>query len=326
MTDSATRQRSPLAVAVGVLLVFGAALFVLPDLVELDRSVPFTQLVAVRRVLVVLLLGFAALVAVYPPWRLTAAGLAVVALVGVGLLAPRAVADDAPPPQPGETVLTVLTLNVDDGSTDADTVAAVLERERPALVTLPEAGPSDVDDLQEALDGLGYRVQAAPDDRTDDFDTVSVALAPSLADAEVSTGQRGDFPAIEVTGGALGSLRFVAYHANAPVPNRMDLWLADLPVLQRWCGAQQPTVIAGDLNATLDHSLLRSSIAGCADAAEQLGKGLVGTFPVSRPRWIGVQIDHVLVTGGVRPLRVEILDVPGSNHRAVLAEVAVPPT
>ena len=38
---------------------------------------------------------------------------------------------------------------------------------------------------------------------------------------------------------------------------------------------------------------------GCVDAAEQTGEGLVGTWPTRWPRWLGPQIDHVLVTGGI---------------------------
>jgi endonuclease/exonuclease/phosphatase (EEP) superfamily protein YafD len=42
------------------------------------------------------------------------------------------------------------------------------------------------------------------------------------------------------------------------------------------------------------------------------------------PSWTGVQIDHVLGAGGVRPTSFEVLDLPGSDHRAVLSRVLVP--
>jgi endonuclease/exonuclease/phosphatase (EEP) superfamily protein YafD len=83
-------------------------------------------------------------------------------------------------------------------------------------------------------------------------------------------------------------------------------------------------IVAGDFNATLDHSVFRSAIAGCADAAEQAGEGLTATWSTRWPRWLGPQIDHVLVTGGITTETLSVHDVPGSDHRAVLTRLRLP--
>ena len=80
----------------------------------------------------------------------------------------------------------------------------------------------------------------------------------------------------------------------------------------------------GDVNATLDHSPLRSGIAGCTDVAADRGQGLVATWPSSWPRWFGVQIDHVFTTGGLLPKSLQVFDMPGSDHRALLTQIVVP--
>jgi endonuclease/exonuclease/phosphatase family metal-dependent hydrolase len=85
-------------------------------------------------------------------------------------------------------------------------------------------------------------------------------------------------------------------------------------------------VLAGDFNATLDHSGLRRLIrTGYRDAAATVGAGLAGTWgPYDGDPIPPVTIDHVLVDRRVRVRSVSVHRVPGSDHRAVLAELALP--
>jgi len=84
-------------------------------------------------------------------------------------------------------------------------------------------------------------------------------------------------------------------------------------------------ILAGDFNSTLDHAELRELIAtGYEDAAAQVGAGLKATWPANRRFPPPVTIDHVLVDArcGIRSFSVH--DIPGSDHRAVFAEVVLP--
>ena len=84
-------------------------------------------------------------------------------------------------------------------------------------------------------------------------------------------------------------------------------------------------VLAGDFNATLDHSMLRAGMVGCDDAAAQRGDGLIPTWgPTQRTRAIGPQIDHVLATRGIQAASFQVLDLPGSDHHAILATLRLP--
>jgi endonuclease/exonuclease/phosphatase (EEP) superfamily protein YafD len=84
-------------------------------------------------------------------------------------------------------------------------------------------------------------------------------------------------------------------------------------------------VVAGDFNATLDHSALRAGTAGCGDAAAQRGAGLTPTWgPSPRFRGIGPQIDHVFATEGITAETFDVHDVDGSDHRAVLTTLRLP--
>ena len=88
-----------------------------------------------------------------------------------------------------------------------------------------------------------------------------------------------------------------------------------------------PLVVAGDLNADRDHALFRGLLdTGLWDAHDSVGRGLARTWPSALPL---LHLDHVLVRDGqggqlvVTAVREE--RVPGSDHRAVVTDLAVLP-
>jgi endonuclease/exonuclease/phosphatase (EEP) superfamily protein YafD len=98
-----------------------------------------------------------------------------------------------------------------------------------------------------------------------------------------------------------------------------------MAMLAKWCAGGSPAIVAGDLNATLDHSLLRKGMAGCTDAAEQRGQGLLSTWsPTEGTELFGPQIDHVLSTTGIDADSFSVHEIDGSDHRAILTTVRVP--
>ena len=84
-------------------------------------------------------------------------------------------------------------------------------------------------------------------------------------------------------------------------------------------------ILAGDFNATLDHAELRRVLdTGYQDAAAQVGAGLHGTWPHGRRFPPPVTIDHVLADERLGVRAVSIHTIPGTDHRAVLAELELP--
>jgi endonuclease/exonuclease/phosphatase (EEP) superfamily protein YafD len=317
------------AVVVAAGLAAGWAALAVPDLLGLDRRTPFVQLQAFRPwvllgglgvLLVLLLIGALARrlrVLVLPLLVMVGA----VQVAGAALVLPRVVAD--PPPATGRP-LTVLAFNAFEGDADPAALAALVRAQQPDLVAVPEAGQDYREDLAPLVEPLGYRVEATTGDH--DVNSVTALVSRRLGDVEFRTGDEpAYFPYLEVTGGELGALRFVAYHAAAPLRDQLPEWESDLMGLSRWCAGPGPAVVAGDLNATLDHSALREGAAGCTDAAEARGAGLVPTWsPTARTRVLGPQIDHVLSTAGIAAETFSVHDVPGSDHRAVLTRLRVP--
>ena len=89
--------------------------------------------------------------------------------------------------------------------------------------------------------------------------------------------------------------------------------------------AETVRILAGDFNASLDHAAMRRLlIAGYKDAADQVGPGLIPTWPANKRIPPIITIDHVLVDQRVGVKAVSVHDVPGTDHRAVFAELTVP--
>ena len=306
--------------------VAGVAALVLPDLLfGMDRFTPFAQLVALRPYLLVALPVLVLILLVLARWVrgavLAAIGVVVVLLAGAGMVATRAVA--VPVPAGGRT-LTVVAFNTYSGAADAAEVTALIREERPDVVSLLEAGLSFRARLAPLVEPLGYRLITAVGEPEGDLGGVTAVVADHLGAVRSTTSTATPFPFVELEGGGLGDLRVVAFHTLAPRRGDVAQWRSDVSLVSRWCAGVQPAIIAGDFNATLDHSVLRSAISGCGDAAAQRGAGLVPTWPTWLPDWLGPQIDHVLATEPIAAERFAVREIAGSDHRAVVARLRLP--
>ncbi|MGH9271923.1 MAG: endonuclease/exonuclease/phosphatase family protein, partial [Ilumatobacteraceae bacterium] len=97
--------------------------------------------------------------------------------------------------------------------------------------------------------------------------------------------------------------------------------------LADWLGTgdgDEPAIVAGDLNATFDHRQFRDLLdTGLRDAVEQAGAGYVPTYPVGRRFPPLISIDHILTRGRITATDVETQELPGTDHRALLATLVV---
>jgi endonuclease/exonuclease/phosphatase (EEP) superfamily protein YafD len=223
------------------------------------------------------------------------------------------------------TDLTVLAANVLVGRADTGALATLLERERPDLVSLPEAGPDFRDKLLPLVAELGYQAWASTAPGTSDGEGVVLLAAARMGDLTVTSGREMRHRYQRATGGALGRRSFFAVHPEAPMgPMRTAWWRSDLAHVARWCAESPGPIVAGDFNATADNAAFLEVLRHCRSAADGTGLGLVGTFPAAVPPWCGIQIDHVLVPTDATTSRFAVLPVEGSDHRAVLAGIRLP--
>lgn len=83
-------------------------------------------------------------------------------------------------------------------------------------------------------------------------------------------------------------------------------------------------IIGGDYNSTPDMRQFRDLLTdGYRDAVDQLGAGFSPTFPSNRWYPPVITIDHIL-TRNATASSIRTIEVPGSDHRALLATIRVP--
>lgn len=245
---------------------------------------------------------------------------AAVALVVFALLfAGRAL----PGPQPAAhgRELTVMTLNARIGSADARTVIEMVRSHRVDVLAMQEVTPQIAERLR-----AGDLAQVLPyslvDSRPGPFGGGLWSRLPLTRTYLETRPLLSQAPEASIAG--LG-VRVRSVHASPPISaKRVYAWhttLATLPGPATGDGTLR--VLAGDYNATLDHKALRSVIdRGYTDAADATGQGLVTTWPSDRN--FALTLDHVLVDKRIRVLRVQILHVPGSDHRAMIVRMRLP--
>jgi endonuclease/exonuclease/phosphatase (EEP) superfamily protein YafD len=315
------RGPRPWRVVVGVLVVAVVALVLVPDRLGLDGALPVVAFVLVRAPATILVVVLALLaLAVRARWWPTVVPVLLVAAVSVTALLPRVI-PDGPGPDPGPDLI-VMTLNVDRGSADVGALSRLLHLRRPDVVVLPEAGEPFRSRLAPQVADLGYRSWSSTSAAEPDAVGTTILAGPSLGAVRADVVRDVRFPWLQISGGALGRTRLVGVHLASPVPTLIDAWPVELRGLARWCApGAGPSAVVGDLNATADIAAYRTGTAGCTDAGDSSGKGLLATWPTVTPRWLGAQLDHVLVGGGVGVDGFDVVEVPGTDHRGVLATV-----
>ncbi|WP_210491338.1 endonuclease/exonuclease/phosphatase family protein [Patulibacter sp. SYSU D01012] len=324
----ASRAPAVAAVVLAVLLLWSPYV-PLPGGRHLDVVLPFTQLVALRPPLAVavLLLGAAALARAVRRRRGVVPALLVVVLAGGAALQVAARTVGAGRPGPSAVAVTVLTANTARSSVRPATLAALVDRTGARVVALPETNRDAARAIAAELTrttGRPWRAfgdaTAWPDDATSAKVTALVVagrLRPRALPAATPPGSHGQ---VRVRLDALG-VSVAAVHPVAPPPGgSQGRWRTDLLALRGFC--RDAWIVAGDLNATIDHSPLRAVLhAGCEDAARAAGRGLRATWSGGPLGLVRPQLDHVLLGGGWRADRAGVLALPGSDHRAVWARV-----
>ena len=118
-----------------------------------------------------------------------------------------------------------------------------------------------------------------------------------------------------------------AVHIKAPFPYPPRHWVHEMAKLKALlAGASsghRTVIIGGDFNATPDNAPFRVLLTGgYADAAQEVGAGYLPTYPADAWYPPMLAIDHVL-TANIVPASVSTVDLPGSDHRGLVASIAL---
>ncbi|MEV1332087.1 endonuclease/exonuclease/phosphatase family protein [Micromonospora costi] len=257
-------------------------------------------------------------------WPALVAAVAAVALVAV--VAPRGLAS-SPPRATGPTVR-LLTANLLAGGAAPDTLVDLVRRHRVDVLVVQEFTPRAQADLDRlGLDRLLPYRQLNPLDGTPGSGLYSRF---PIGDVGVrrhrgAWGFTQAYGTVAVPGAP--PVRVESAHPAAPYAvDQVGFWRADLAAQPPATPDGELRILAGDFNATLDHSPLRALLrTGYVDAADATGRGFVGTWgPYDGDPIPPVTIDHVLVDRRIAPRTVRVLNLPGTDHRPVLATLQLP--
>jgi endonuclease/exonuclease/phosphatase family metal-dependent hydrolase len=278
----------------------------------------------------VLSLAFTPHVAAAAPWaalglRLARRrGPAATAAVAAAALGAVVRSRKIPRPQPGACgpMLRVLTLNLYFGRADAEVVVARVRQAGADVLFLQELNADAVTRLKQAgLDDLMPHAQLelkGGSRGSGIYSRFPLSEGPSVPPIYMAQ----PTALLELPNG--GTAELVCVHPVTPKPRRGGAaqWRTELAVLPP--PGERPRVLAGDFNATLDHAVFRDVLRlGYADAALQAGKALNPTWgpPGQGPV---LTLDHVLVDRSCAVLEYSVHVVPGTDHRAVFAEIQLP--
>ena len=246
---------------------------------------------------------------------------AAVVVTQAALLIPRFVPEGRSVPA-GSAELRVATLNADVGQADPRALVRLVRSERIDVLAVEQLPSGGVSALEKA--GLGALLPYH--ELHPEYDSSIYSRTPLTHGGPLSAGTAWPQVTAEVTVGGR-TVRLVAVHTYYPLgdPKR---WTRDMTALTSVARSSGPdTVFLGDFNASLDHAPMRALLAaGLTDAHAELGHGWARTWPAGNALVPPlVQLDHVLHGSGLAAVSVGERTVPGTDHRAVVAVLALLP-
>lgn len=245
-------------------------------------------------------------------WVAATGALVITAVLAVILLPP------SNSPISGGTTIRVMSANLLQGRADAEAVVD-LARSNADVVSVQELTPAALKRLTaNGMDAeFPYRIVKPLDGGSGaglwsryplhaTSDPTSEAV-PIIATLEVS--------------GAVKPTTVANVHLSAPWPWPIEWWRGDVVQLSATLkNLATPSVVVGDFNSTWDMSQFRHVLdVGYRDAAGRFAP----TYPADSPIPPLLAIDHILTRGcsGSRPWTATL---PNTDHRALLASVALP--
>lgn len=299
------------------------ALFLIPDLQRLHRwlamgaaFIPYGILAWASASLLILLTA---------EGRKKTAALLTGAALAVNCLALRPY---LPHPVEEHRDLTVVTVNLRFGKADLAELTRQVTRRKPDVVVLTEVVAQNLKTFSKApwSTDLPYRVGRPGSDYDpqggSDARGTMVWARHRLEVVDATEGAHFDNLAVRVSHPE-GALVVIAAHPVNPV-HGVDGWLDDAAAVGALIRRHldQPLVVAGDLNATLDHVTTRELLGlGFVDAAVDAGAGWLPTYPSDR--WFPplIMIDHVLVNKDFAGVTASTFPVAATDHRGLVADI-----
>ncbi|MGW9412372.1 endonuclease/exonuclease/phosphatase family protein [Arthrobacter cupressi] len=232
-------------------------------------------------------------------------------------------------------VLPVMSLNSEYGQADADEVVRLVRENRVQLLAVQEHSASF--ELELARAGVGQLLPHRISSPTDDAAGSAVYSAFPLEAVGLIPDTPFHMPTVRVTatsGGLSASFELTNVHTLPPIDSRIAQWRHDLAAVGRVGARPGHRVLMGDFNASYDHREFRELLDGVSgtrpdgsklvDAGIANNSRLLPTWPMEGMNLPGVVLDHIVTGADIGSSGYSVHRVPGSDHAAVIALLAVP--
>lgn len=255
--------------------------------------------------------------------RASAAVAAVVVLLNAIWLVPLYVSDD--PPRSGQRIH-AMTQNLLYGHADPKRVVAEVRERRIDVLGLTELTPEAVTALDEA--GLRTLLPHAVLEPGERAHGSGVYSRWPLTQSSSWEGGTHRWPgAVARIDGRDVTIRVV--HPMRITMTNSDLYRAEYRLLKARMdrlAQESPAIVLGDFNASRDQSAFRGLLGKrWRDASEYAGSGFSPTWNLEL--WLPpmIQLDHILMTRQFGAHSTATIDVPGTDHRGVYADLVLQP-
>jgi len=245
---------------------------------------------------------------------------AALAILPAAQVAPWYFGADAPGGDAQAPRVKLLVSNVYYGNKQHERIQRLVARENPDVVGLVEIGEEWARSLGDLRSRYPYHYEV-PDDR---YVGLGLYSRLPLTNARVLRVRDAGTPTIAATLATPdGDVEIILVHLPSPLDaaniRRRNRQAAELARHVRSLG--RPTLVAGDLNMTMWNRGYRPLERDARLANARAGRGVGPTWPAV---WrLGVPIDHVLATDGIRFEDFRVLTPVGSDHLPIAAEFSL---
>lgn len=231
--------------------------------------------------------------------------------------------------------LRVMSINSEFGQADAREIVRRVQDEGVALLAIQEHTQSLHDRL--SAEGLGRLLPNRISEPAKDAGGSAVYSRYPMELVGFVPETTFKMPTVRLVAeadGAVAVLEVTSVHVLPPVDDRVAQWRSDLAAVGRAADKPGNRLLLGDFNATYDHAEFREFLArgqgpdgeaaGLVDVGTASGSRLVPTWPMEGPPLPGITLDHLVTSPQVHSSGYQVHSVPGTDHAAVLATLAIP--
>jgi endonuclease/exonuclease/phosphatase (EEP) superfamily protein YafD len=218
-----------------------------------------------------------------------------------------------------QAVYRLLQLNLRYDNPTPEKVLSLIGRTHPDIVTLAEVSPMWAGKLK--------LIEAAYPDQLICASDIGIGGGAILSSRPMSGERcfdRGTFAtaAVNLNGRPVHA---VALHLGWPWPS--DQWWQIRNLAAPMAMIRSPAIVAGDFNAvSWSAAVTDMAKAGGLDIVDPIGASwFYRKAPEWLRPWLGLEIDHVMVKGGIVVHSARIMEDVGSDHAPVLIEFSLPP-